>query len=175
MKAISWIAVLLSSTTIVSACSKKYQREEAVLDGEWQGTVAVHEGDTVQVVMDFQKTGSRWLGTYDVAQYGMEDYPVEVVAAGDSVTLLFSRPETHFEGKIASPGVLSGMLSHDTPIPVTFHRTGEAKFSESFLKVEHAADDSSLVEVLSSDAAALRGRFNADVTKTRLVMLLSPT
>ena len=55
------------------------------------------------------------------------------------------------------------------------HRTSEAKFSESFLKVEHAADDSSLVEVLSSDAAALRGRFNADVTKTRLVMLLSPT
>lgn len=167
VKAIRWFVL---SGCFLSACSSS-----ARLDGEWQGRVSLHEGDTVEVVMDLQKMGSRWVGSYDVAQFGMDDYPIEVIASRDSVKLFFSRPDAHFEGKLGPPGVLSGTLSHDTPIPLTFHRTGEAKFSEMFLKVEQAADDPTLVEVLTPDAAALRARFNADQGKTRLLMLLSPT
>ena len=162
--------VLMSWMCVLSACSRP-----AALDGEWQGKVSLHEGDTAEVVLDMQKMGSRWVGRYKVEAYGLEDYPMEIVSSRESVKLFFSHPDAHFEGKLGPPGTLSGTLSHDTPIPLTFHRTGEAKFSEMFLKVEQAADDSSLVEVLSPDLGELRTRFNADREKTRLLMLLSPT
>ena len=167
MKAILWFCLVLGLSTACSRASR--------LEGEWEGKVSLHEGDTVQVVMDLQKMGSRWLGSYDVPQFEMDDYPMEVVTTQDSVHLFFSRPDAHFDGKIGPSGTLSGMLSHDTPIPLTFRRIGEAKFSDSFLKVEQAADDSNLVQVLTPDASALRDRFNTDRAKTRLLLLLSPT
>ena len=51
----------------------------------------------------------------------------------------------------------------------------EARFSDGFLALEAAADDSSRVESLSSSALELREQFNRDSDKTRLIALLSPT
>ena len=144
--------------------------------GQWQATVALDPQDSVRVVMDLEKTATRWLGAYDVEAYGMEDYPVTVSTSGKDVTLFFSGPNAEFKGTLEG-SKMSGNLTHGAGqvIPVTFHRVGDPEFSQDFLRVELAADDSSLVEELGPDAGALRERFNADRDKTRLLMLLSPT
>jgi hypothetical protein len=127
--------------------------------------------------MDLEKMGARWVGTCDVEAFGLDDYPVLVSTSKDKVDLFFPGPDASFQGTLHRPGTLSGMLTHGSGhvVPVTFHRVGEPQFSELFLKIEQAADDSSLVEDLGPDAGALRARFNLDRDKTRLLMLLSPT
>ena len=144
--------------------------------GRWQATVALDPQDSVRVVMDLEKTAARWIGAYDVEAYGMEDYPVTVSTSGKDVTLFFSGPNAEFKGALKGK-TMTGELTHGTGhvIPVTFHRAGDPEFSQDFLRIELAADDSSLVEELAPDAGALAARFNADRDKTRLLMLLSPT
>ena len=81
-----------------------------------------------------------------------------------------------FEGTIRDDGTLAGVgRTREETEDVTFSRNGPAEFSDGFLELEAAGDDSSLVEILSGDGAELRARFNSDSGKTRLVMLLSPT
>jgi hypothetical protein len=58
---------------------------------------------------------------------------------------------------------------------LVFERTGEVSFSELFLKLEAAADDTTAVHSLSTDARELRLAFNRDTDKVRLLLLLAPS
>ena len=145
--------------------------------GQWVAEVPVDDGNT-RVVVDLGTLGSRWVGEFDVPEFGVEDYPVEVSWNGGPVKLHFTAVDYDFEGMISEDGrSMSGTgRREDEELPILFRRVAEApRFSEQFLELEAAADDSLRVATLSSDGAELRERFNADTGKTRLLMLLSPT
>jgi hypothetical protein len=146
--------------------------------GQWKGTAALPDQDSVTAVVDIAKVGTRWVGQFDLPFHGLEDYPLEISVSGPQVHLFFAGPEADFQGTLSGDGkALSGTatLSDGMKVPLTFRRVGEAQLSEMFWKLERAADDSSLVSRLSVDGAELRAQFNADRDKTRLLMLLSPT
>ncbi len=58
---------------------------------------------------------------------------------------------------------------------LSFTREGAASFSELFLKLESAAEDTTAVLPLSNDARELRAAFNQDTGKVRLLMLPAPS
>ncbi len=144
--------------------------------GAWAGSVPLEDGSTVLLVVDIGFVGSRCAGEFDVMDWGVENYPVEVVPADSTVQLLFAGANADFAGTLSGDSLLTGTIRFaEQQLPLTLRRTGDARFSENFLALERAADDSSVVERLSSNGEELRRRFNADSGKTRLLMLLSPT
>ena len=58
---------------------------------------------------------------------------------------------------------------------LSFTRAGDASFSELFIQLETAADDTTTVLSLSNDARELRTAFNRDTDKVRLLLLLAPS
>ena len=147
------------------------------LAGHWVGNVPLGDGETPKLVVDLGKLGSRWVGEFDVEEFGVENYPVHIEFSDSTVKLHFSAADGDFEGRLSPGGDrLTGTLGFsEQKIVVEFQRVGAVGFSESFLQLEAAADDPSKVEKLSASGAELRKRFNADRGKVRLVMLLSPT
>jgi copper chaperone CopZ len=149
-------------------------RDDVPLAGHWVGDIPI-EGQTPTLVMDVDRMGTRWVGEFDVEAFGVQDYPVHVQIAEQQVTLEFTAAEAEFRGTI-NGDKMAGTIDFDgRKIDVTFRRTGSAVFSAQFLRLEAAADDSTRVQTLSRNGEELRGRFNADRSKTRLVMLLAPT
>ena len=147
------------------------------LAGHWIGDVPLGEDQTPQLVLDLDKLGSRWVGEFDVVAFGVENYPVQVDLSGTTVKLRFSAANADFAGALSPDGDrLTGTLDFSgRKVAVEFQRTGAVEFSQSFLALEAAADDSTSVERLSANFDELRTRFNAERDKFRLVMLLSPT
>jgi hypothetical protein len=140
--------------------------------------VPTAEGDTVHLVTDLAFIGSRWAGEFDVPEFGIENYPVEVTFPDSGVNLHFAGPDANFRGGwiTGGNGRLAGVLTFgERDVAIELQRTGDARFSETFTALEAAANDSSLVEELSPTADRLRKQFNADRWKTRLLLLLSPT
>ena len=149
---------------------------QEILAGEWIGSVTLEDSTTVHVVVDLGLADRRFTGEFDVMDWGVENYPVEVGLTDSTVQLHFAGPNADFVEAFSGDSLLVGTVSfEDTSLPLAFRRAGKAQFSETFLALERAADDSSLVEQLSSSGEELRRQFNADAGKTRLVMLLSPT
>ena len=151
--------------------------EPSALAGHWIADVPLADGKTPKLVVDLGKLGSRWVGEFDVEEFGVENYPVHVDLSDSKVRLHFSAADGDFEGELSPGGDrLTGTLDlSEQKIAVEFQRVGAVEFSESFLQLEAAADDPSKVQRLSATGAELRKRFNADRDKVRLVMLLSPT
>ena len=151
--------------------------EKSALAGQWRGRLAVGDRRTSELVLDLGPAGGRWVGQFDLRDFGVEDYPVEVALEGRKVTLHLTAAQIDFEGTLSTlGGTLRGIAStNGQRDSLLFTRTGEAHFSDGFLAREMAANDSTLVETLSADAAELRQRFNGDRAHTRLLMLLSPT
>jgi hypothetical protein len=150
---------------------------EAKLAGHWVTELEEQNGEIIEVVLDLGVLNSRWVGEFDLSKYNVTDYPIEVKTSGETIELFLTAIGMSFKGTLEVGGLLTGVgQSHGAENEsVTFQRTGPAQFSEGFLELEAAADDSSLVAILSDDGGELRERFNADRTKTRLLMLLSPT
>jgi len=145
------------------------------LAGHWVADVRLGEGQTPTMVMDLDRMATRWVGEFDVDAFGVQDYPVHVQIAQQHVTLGFTAAQAEFQGTIQGDK-MSGTIDFDgRKTDVEFRRTGAAVFSPQFLQLEAAADDSTRVQLLSPNGEELRSRFNADRSKTRLVMLLAPT
>lgn len=150
---------------------------EASVSGHWVAEVQLADGTNVGLVVDLDRLGTRWAGEFDVREFGVENYPVQITLSGRAVTLHFAGPDADFHGTLTADGtVLSGVVSFgDERILTELRRTGDPQFSETFRQLEAAVGDSTLVERLTDDGTELRRRFNADRDKVRLVMLLSPT
>lgn len=150
---------------------------ESTLAGHWLTQLEEQNGEMIEVIMDLGVVSSRWVGEFDLPKYSVMNYPVEVKTTDDTIELFLTAIGMSFKGSIGDDGLLSGVGQSQGAEnePVTFRRTGPAEFSEGFLELEAAADDPSLVEILSDDGSELREQFNADSEKTRLLMLLSPT
>jgi copper chaperone CopZ len=162
---------------VLVAVNEKPTAKAPPLEGHWVTEVEEQNGDVIEIVMDLGIVNSKWVGEFDIPKYDVMDYPVEVKRIGDTIELFLTAIGMSFEGTIVEDGSLSGVgrSPDQEEEPVTFNRTGPAEFSDGFLELEAAADDSLLVEILSGNAAELRKRFNTDSDKTRLLMLLSPT
>jgi len=147
------------------------------LAGRWVTELEDQNGEMIEVIMDLGVVNSRWVGEFDLPKYNVVDYPVEVKATGDTIELFLTAIGMSFKGSIDDDGVLTGVGQSPGAEneSISFRRTGPAEFSEGFLELEAAADDPSLLEILSDGGGELRKRFNADSEKTRLLMLLSPT
>ncbi|MGQ0722045.1 MAG: heavy-metal-associated domain-containing protein, partial [Candidatus Eiseniibacteriota bacterium] len=151
---------------------------EPSIRGQWETDLPTGEGKVSRMVVDLGTLGSRWVGEFDLMEFQVEDYPVEVSEAGETIRLHFTAIETDFEGRLGEDGSRIGGTATigDEQVPLELRRvTAEPQFSKDFLALETAAGEPSLVTELSSDARPLRDRFNADRDKTRLLMLLSPT
>jgi copper chaperone CopZ len=170
-------AVGKAGYSLVSLNSEQPVAPKPDLAGHWITELEEQNGETIEVIMDLGVVNSRWVGQFDLPKYNVMDYPAEVKTAGDTIELFLTAIGMSFRGSIDDDGMLTGVGQSQGAEnePVTFRRTGPAEFSEGFLELEAAADDPSLVEILSDDGSELRERFNADREKTRLLMLLSPT
>ncbi len=144
--------------------------------GHWLATAVDQDGQEFEIILDLGQVGSRWIGQFDLPQYGVENYPVEVTVGDSLLALHFSAMNVDFEGALLDNGTrLSGRAGEDEGWELSFTRAGEASFSESFLKLEAAADDSGAVHALSNDATELRDAFNQEIDKVRLLLLLAPS
>ena len=163
--------------SLVSMNTEQPVATENALAGHWITELEDQDGEMIEVIMDLGVANSRWVGEFDLPKYSVINYPVEVKSSGATITLVLTAIGMSFEGSIGEDGLLTGVGQSQGAEnePVTFRRTGPAEFSDGFLELESADDDSSLVEILSDDGSELRERFNADSKRTRLLMLLSPT
>ena len=151
---------------------------ESALSGQWRADLEIGDGETAELIVDLGTVGSRWAGEFDLLKYGVENYPVEMASSGDTVRLHLTAMRMDFEGTLSSDGksLLGTGRFEEEEIAVELRRVApDPRFSEGFLELEAAADDPSLVETLSPDGTELRARFNADISKTRLLLLLSPS
>ncbi len=147
------------------------------LAGHWRGHLATDDGRKTDLVVDLDQLFGRWVGQFDLHEFGVEDYPVDIALDGSRVTLHFTAAQIDFEGVLSRTGDrLAGIANtrgHRDSLLLL--RGGPPRLSREFLELERAAEDSTRVEVLAADAAQLRRQFNADRGYTRLLMLLSPT
>jgi len=170
-------AVGKAGYTVDSIAAAKPEEKRDLLSGQWITELEEQNGDIVEVVMDLGVVNSRWVGEFDLRQYRVENYPVEVTSTGSTVKLFLTAIGTAFERTLSASGETlegTGTAGGETE-SIVFRRNGSAQFSEGFLALEAAADDPSLVLPLSDDGSELRARFNEDVNRTRLLMLLAPT
>jgi copper chaperone CopZ len=170
-------AVGKAGYSLVSMNAEQSVATKTGLAGHWVTELEEQNGEMIEVIMDLGVVNSRWVGEFDLPKYNVMNYPVEVKRSDQSIELFLTVIGMSFEGSIGENGLLAGIGQSRGAEnePVTFRRTGPAEFSDGFLELEAAADDSSLVEILSDDGGELRAQFNADSKKTRLLMLLSPT
>lgn len=169
---IALAAVALIAGVMVSAATAAAPS----LAGQWRGQLVAGDGRTSELVVDVGMVANRWVGQFDLHDFGVEDYPVEVTVDGARVTLYLSAAQIDFEGTLSTAGLLAGVATtqgHSDSL--VLRRSGDARFSDEFLALEALAEDSTRVEPLSADATALRNRFNGDRAHTRLLMLLSPS
>ncbi len=150
-------------------------REMPPIAGEWVGAVVFEDSTSVRLVIDLGWAGTRLSGEFDVAEWEIENYPVVASLEDPTVHLHFGGPNADFIGTLEAETLTGVMAFGDGSLPTTLRRVGGARFSETYLELASAAVDSALVQRLSPDGTELRERFNADVHKTRLLMLLSPT
>jgi len=177
--------ILSSTRAVVSALAcvvafalfPSYASPEANLAGQWVTEIEDQDDEMIEVIMDLGVVNSRWVGQFDLPKYDVINYPVEVKINDDTIALFLTAIGMSFTGSIGDDGLLTGVGQSEGAgdEAITFRRTGQAEFSDGFLKLEAAADDSTRVAILSNDGGELRKQFNADSAKTRLVMLLSPT
>jgi len=170
-------AVGRAGYSLVSVNPEQSATAEPGFAGHWVAELEEPNGDSIEVVLDLGIVNSRWVGEFDLPEYGVLDYPIEVSAGDETIDLFLTAIGASFQGGIDEDGLLAGVgrspgVGDES---ITFRRTGRAEFSAGFLELEAAAGDSSLVERLSDDGRELQQRFNADSSKTRLLMLLSPT
>jgi len=165
------------SLASVTAGQSVTTETEGTLAGHWVTELEEQNGELIEVIMDLGVVSSRWVGEFDLPKYEVMNYPVDVKTTGDSIELFLTAIGLSFRGTIGVDGAPTGVGQSQggESESITFRRAGPAEFSEGFLELEAAADDPSLVEILSDDGSELRKRFNADHEKIRLLMLLSPT
>jgi hypothetical protein len=146
------------------------------IEGHWVAVVP-DEGDSIEVVVDVGRPQARWVGEFDLPGHGVLDYPVAIDGRGREVEFVFTALEATFRGALHEDGrTLRGTVEYeDRNIPVALQRTGDAEFSPTLLQLEATANDPTAVQSLSTDGRELRERFNRDVDRTRLVLLLSPS
>jgi hypothetical protein len=163
---------------LAAAVERAGYRVPGSVTGQWVTDLPIDEaGATAKLVLDLGRLGDRWVGEFDLAGF-VEDYPVEMTLDGETVRLHLTAIGMDFEGTVSGDGgTLSGTgRVQETSEPLTFTRAADVpSLSDGFLEIEQAVADSSLVTVLSPDGAELRERFNRDVDRTRLLLLLSPT
>jgi hypothetical protein len=147
---------------------------DSALAGQWRGALAIEAGETSQLVLDLAVLGSRWVGEFDLIELGVDNYPIAVSWVGHQPALYFAGIDADFTATIAADGQTLVVTQADEE-RVTLRRAGPAQFSERFLALEAAADDSTRVARLAPDSHELRKRFNHDRDKPRLIVLLSPT
>lgn len=146
--------------------------------GQWRGQLTVNEeGKTTDLIVDLDWVAEHWTGQFDLPDFGVEDYPVEVILSGRSVTLQLSAAQIEFAGELdQTSDALVGMAdTRGHRDSLALRRAGKAALSEEFLRLEALSGDSTRVERLSTTGAELRKQFNEDRAHTRLLMLLSPT
>lgn len=170
-------AVGVSALVLIVGPNPGLAGETPPLAGQWRGQLSVGDGRTSELVLDLGLAGGRWVGQFDLHDFGVEDYPADASQDGRKVTLHLSAAQIDFEGMLSSSGdSLAGVATtHGGSDPLLLVRAGEARFAEGYLALENTAEDSTRVEPLSSTGIELRRQFNKDKAHARLVMLLSPT
>lgn len=148
------------------------------LAGQWRGQLNVGEdGENSELIVDLDRVAGRWTGQFDLPAFGVEDYPVDVVLAGRTVTLHLSAAQVEFVGEFTKAAdALAGIAEtggHRDSL--VLRRVGKTQLSEEFLRLEALSEDAPRVEHLSASGIELRRQFNQDRSFTRLLMLLSPT
>ena len=157
--------------------STKRSQASPGLSGQWRGRMTVdEEGKTAELIVDLERVGDRWTGQFDLPDFGVEDYPVEVGLSGSMVTLQLSAAQVEFMGQFKAPDALAGMSeSQGHRDSLVLRWVGKARLSAEFLRLEALSEDSTRLEQLSASGVEIRRQFNEDRAFTRLVMLLSPT
>lgn len=161
-----------------SAPSDEARDPRSRLAGEWNGRLTVDgNGKSSKVIVDLDRVTGRWTGQFDLPDFGVEDYPVDVAVAGRTVTLHLSAAQIEFVGELDESGdALVGVASlQGRRDSLVLRRGGEARLSDEFLRLEALSEDSTRVQGLSASGEELRKQFNQDKAFTRLLMLLSPS
>jgi hypothetical protein len=157
--------------TILAGCS---DGGRAGLDGHWVGRLPIGDLDTVTVVLDLGRVDSRLVGQYDVPDYELVDYPVDV-SVDSAVVIEFSGVDADFRGRVRRNVLEGTLVQNGRNHPARFVREGDPEFGEEFLELERASVDGIRVLPLSPDASEIRDLFNSDSSRPRLMLLLSPT
>jgi hypothetical protein len=167
---------------LVSACSRAPSpQQDTKLEGHWEGAVQF-EDHIMPVVFDVAvEKDRRLVAEADLHSEGIEDYPVEMRAQGDSVWIAMQSPEKDAPSMPMLAGRLdpatqriAGEFVHDGErYPFQIERTGIAQISSARKAFESAPAQQ--VMAISPDAHELRETFNRDAGKTRLLLFLSPT
>ena len=137
------------------------------------------ESGQLDMTLDIGQLESRWVGEFDLAGTGIEDYPVDVSVSGDTLKLRFSAVSIDFDGRLSEDGESftgrARQKGEGEDWELSFERAGTVSFSDEFLKLEAVAADPDAVQPLAADARELREAFNSDKDQVRLVLLLSPS
>jgi copper chaperone CopZ len=152
-------------------------RGAAKLTGEWRGSLTVGKGKTSELVLDIDRAAERWVGQFDLIEFGVEDYPILIEIDGGRIHLNLTAAQIDFEGSLSARGdsLLGAATSQGNRDSLVLVRRGDPQLSADFLALEAVAEDSTRVTSLGSDGSELRKQFNDDRAHTRLLMLLSPT
>ena len=170
------LADLADAVTKAGYVPQASKKERPRLSGHWSAIVH-RDGEDHRIEVDLDVLESRWVGEFDVPSFGLENYPVDVALSDSAVQLHFSAVAVDFHGRLSSDAdSLIGIARRENEgsFEIKLHRSGEASFSEMFLALEKAAEDSTAVRVLSG-LEDLKAAFNRDVAKVRLLMLLAPS
>jgi hypothetical protein len=169
-------ACVLIALAALSACSRAPAPQQA-FEGHWEGAVDFPDRK-MPVILDVAlgKDG-RILAEADIRSEGLEDYPIELRVAGDSVWISLQSLEAGPEirgRKDAGAQRIDGEFSLEQErFPIRFNRLGVAQLSAARKAFEAAPKKQ--VTVVSADGHELRDSFNRDAGKTRLLLFLSPT
>lgn len=157
---------------LLAGCSSP--GEDGTPDGHWVGRLPIGDLDTVTVVLDLGRVDSRLVGQYDVPDYELVDYPVDV-SLDSAVVIEFSGVDADFRGRVRRNALEGTLALNGRHHPARFVREGDAEFGEGFLELERASVDGIRVRPLSPDASEVRDLFNSESSRPRLMLLLSPT
>jgi len=170
--------VLILLVTLVACSRAPAPQQDAGFEGHWEGAVDFPDRK-MPVILDIamEKDG-RVLAEADVPSEGLEDYPIELNIAGDSVWIslqsLEAGPEFRGRKDNGAQGIDGEFFVEQERFPARFNRLGVAQISAARRTFEAAPNKP--VTVVSADAAhELRDSFNGDAGKTRLLLFLSPT
>ncbi len=147
------------------------------LAGRWHAQIPVDDGSTADLFLDLGRLDGRWIGECDFEAFGLSDFNLRMTVRDSALHLDFGRADVSFDGvRTGSPARVSGVLRRENgPIDLVFTRVGDEQLSAELLRFERASADSARLLSLGRNGNELRAAFNRDRSKTRLVVLLSPT
>ena len=101
--------------------------EPPSLAGHWTGDVHLDSTQTPEMILDIDRLGSRWVGEFDVAEFGVENYPVRIEFVNGRVTLRFSAAEADFEGALSAEPLDGRLLLSGSEVRCGVREIGQTR------------------------------------------------